>query len=352
MSGKRVLDAIALLHASKNIAAKHLDIRLAQAAIYTQTSSIFKAIRTQAPPSAGFAAASFSQSVAQAAKASAPEGIKQDHFYEKSSANDPADPAPDQDLHVTQRQAERQPLPDGTIPPRDGPVGDERGDVESFNKRPSAAGAQHPLQSGHDLEIDSANQSTIPEPTVQKPLGAQEARKAQRLSEDPIPAATADPPAEELLKDFEIEQEQDMFYQPPGTTSPVLSALPRMRVPRTENDIQGGDSHIPDGINADVYYSGSQKNTPVEPGEELSEEQLSQIFTSPRVASMLGQGKAKYAPGGVGPRKFHTSARAQQKSAEAEKKDIENLAAEMAKDIQQTPVCGGTLPTQSRELID
>lgn len=348
MSGKRVLDAIALLNASKNVAVKHFDIRLSQAAIYTQTSSIFKAIRTQTPPPFGSAAASFSQSVAQAGKASSPEGIKQDHFYERSTTNETDDPQPDGDLHVEQKQAERQPLPDGTIPPRDSPIGEGKGDAETFNERPLAGDAQHPVAAGEGLGVSSADQSTIPEPSMAKPLGSQEARQAQRASEDPIPAATADPPAEELMKEFEIEQEQDVFYQPPGTTSPVLSALPRTKVPKTENDVQAGDSHIPEGINADVYYSGRKRNGTTDAEEELTEEQLSKIFSSPKIANMLGKGKAKYAPKGVGSRQFHTSARTQQKSTEAEKKDIENLAAEMAKDVQQTEVGAAMLIFQDR----
>lgn len=348
MSGKRVLDTIAVLNASKNVAVKHFDIRLAQASVYTQTSSIFKAIRTQAPPPFASAAASFSQSVAQAARTPTPkEGIQQDHFYEKSDKNDPADPVPDGNLGVKQKQAECQPFADGTIPPRDSLSGKEAGDAETFNRRPLAAGAQHPLEGGDDLTVSSATQSTIPDPAVHKPLGSQEAREAQRMAEDQIPAATADPPTEELMKDFEIEQEQDVYYQPPGTSSPVLSALPRIRVPKIENDIQGGDSHIPEGINADVYYSGNQKPEATESNEELTEEQLSQIFSSPKVASILGKGKAKYAPAGISGRKFHTSARAQQRSAEAEKKDIENLAAEMAKDVQQSQVCVHILPGQT-----
>lgn len=348
MSGRRVLDAIALVNASKNVARKHFDIRLGQASVYTQTSSIFKAIRTQGSAPLASAAASFSHSVTQAARApSAKEGIYQDHFYERSDKNDPIDPTPDENLGVEQKPAERQPFADGTIPPRDS-FAEETGDVETISRRPLAAVAQHPLEGQEDLAVSSATGSTIPEPALHKPLTPREAREAQRMAEDQIPAVTADPPTEELMKDFEIEQEQDIYYQPPGISSPVLSALPRMRVPKIENDVQGGDSHIPEGINADVYYSGNKKARAADSDEGLTEEQLSQIFSSPRVASMLGKGKAKYAPAGVSGRKFHTSARTLQRSAEAEKKDIENLAAEMAKDVQQSQVCGDILQDQNR----
>ena len=336
MSGKRVLDAIAILNATKNIAVKHFDIRLTQASVYTQTSSIFKAIRTQAPPPFAAAAQNFSNAVATGARSRV--GIEQDHFYERSKENDARDAQPKEDLDIDQRASQRRPLPDGTIPSEDGEIGAEAGDVESFSTRPVGDGGQQPLQTGSDLGVDASNESTIPTPNIQKPLSSKDARIAQRRSEDQIPAVSADPPAEEMMADFKIEQEQDVFYQPPGTASPVLSALPRMRVPKTENDIQGGDSHIPKDINADVYYSGSNAAEAENAESEPTEEQLSQIFNSPRVANMLGKGKSKYAPGGIAGRKFHTSARTSQRNAEAEKKDIENLAAEMAKDAQQTPV--------------
>lgn len=338
MSGKRVLDAIALLKASRNVAAKHFEIRLAQASVYTQTSSIFKAVRTQAPAPFAAAAQNFSNSVATNARSR--EGIEQDHFYERPTDNEIKDGEPRENLSVDQREASRRPYPDGTIPTEDNEVGAETGDPETFSSRPVGDAQQHPVSgdSSADLKVDSSGQSSIPEPSTQKPLSSMDARKAQRMSEDQIPAASADPPTEEMMEDFKIDQEQDVFFQPPGTASPVLSALPRMRVPKIENDFQGGDSHIPKDLNADVYYSGANAEKAGNAEGELTEEELSQIFSSPRVANMLGKGKGKYAPGGVGGREFHTSARMPQRNAEAEKKEIENLAAEMAKDAQQTQV--------------
>ncbi|ETN45538.1 uncharacterized protein HMPREF1541_09370 [Cyphellophora europaea CBS 101466] len=354
MSGKRVLDAIALLNASRKVAARHFDIRLAQAAVYTQTSSIFKAVRTRAPPAFASAAANFSQSVAQKAGGlGAKEGIQQDHFYKRSKQNDPVDPAPQDDLEIEQKKAHRWPLPDGTIPPRDDLLQHEHGDPETYNTRPTAESAQNPVGGDEGLGVRSSTRSSIPGPSSQRSLSSLEAREAQRMAEDQIPARAAKPPTEELMGEFEIEQEQDVYYQPPGTTSPVLSGLPRMRVPKIENDVQAGDSHIPQNINADVYYSGNGNADAEGNDQELSEEQLSQIFSSPKVASMLGKGKAKYAPGGVAGRKFHTSARIRQRNAEAEKKDIERLAADMAKDVQQTQVRKATMssaqPYQMRE---
>jgi aarF domain-containing kinase len=357
MSGKRILDAVALLKASRNIAAKHVDIRLSQADIYTKTSSLFKAVQSQAPAPFAVAAQSFSQSVSSAAKqtdakepiphegaepgsiaSDAREGVKQDHFYKPSVRNSSLDPGPEQELEIDQQPAARRPLPDGTIPPTESPIGAETGDAQTFYKRPTAEDGQHPIEGddGH-LNIKPASESTIPDPSLPKPMSSKAARQAQRQSEDQIPAHTADPPVPEddVPPGFSVEQEQDVFYQPPDSSSPVLSALPRMRVPKIENDVQAGNTHIPEGLNADVYYSGDQD---VEKhGDEPTEEQLSQIFANPRIARMLGT-KAKYVPPGVQRKPFHTATRVFQKTSEAEKEDLKRLAADMAKDVQNTKV--------------
>ena len=376
MSGKRVLDAMALLQASRSIAAKHLNIRLSQVDIYTKTSSIFKAARTRAPPTFVAAAQSFSQSAAQPARTQNPndhipgegtaegkissasrEGVEQDHFYKRSEDNAVVDPAPQEDLEVEQRQAQRQPLPDGTLPPEDSPIGAGRGDADTVNQRPVTEGAQHPTQDGGEhLNINSSIQSTIPEPSVQKPLDSEAAMQAQRQSESQIPRKTADPPPPEfsapaiiadddVSQEFSIEQEQDIFYQPPDTTSPILSALPRMRVPKIENDVQAGNSHIPKGLNSDVYYSGNRAAETGSSGDELSEEQLAQIFSNPRVARMLGStAKGKYVPRGIQSRPFHTYPAHRQRSTKEEKDDIKQLAADMAKDVHDHDVSAQLSP--------
>lgn len=360
MSGKRILDAMALFRASRNIATKHFDIRLSQVDVYTKTSSIFKAARTRAPPVLAAAAQSFSQSVAQAAKtqdtvdhipnvgaasgtvsSASRDGVKQDHLYKRSERNAAVDPVPEQDLDITQKRAQREPLPDGTIPPRDRLVNAERGDPESFNQRPLTEEGQHPTQDdAAHLDVNASNQSTIPEPSVQKPMSSEDAMQAQRQSESQIPRRAADPPEPEddISSEFSVEQEQDIFYQPPDSTSPVLSALPRMRVPKIANDVQAGDSHIPQGLNADVYYSGNKDAETGREEDELSEEQLAQIFNSPRIARMLGNksNKGSYVPKGV--RSLHTSHVTRQKSAEADKEDLKELAADMAKDVQGSKV--------------
>lgn len=335
MSGKRILDVLALLNASRKVASKHLDIRFSQAKLYGQTSSLVKALRRNGLPVLSTAVSRFASS--QTPPKPTKEGIHQDHFYNRSEQNSSAQPPLAEDLNVEQAKATRVPLPDGTIPPEDSPIGQETGDGISFNSRPAGETAQHPVgtKGGQDLQVNASRQSTIPDSSLDSSLSPEEARKLQRLSEDQIPSKTAEPPkGEENSSEFGIEQEQDVFYQPPNSVKPVLSALPRVRVPKTENDVQAGDSHIAPGINADVYYSGSKQ---VE--SEPTEEQLSQLFHNPKHAKVLAK-KTGSPPGDVpgAKRRFHAMRVSRQKSSNGDTESIRQLAADMAKDAEKLKV--------------
>lgn len=342
MSGKRILDAIALLRVGRNVAYNHFAIRLSQAELYVKTSSLTKAFKQRYPITSSvisqqFSQASFQQqshNIPRANQADGPQvhaneepGIKQDHHYERSEHNTANTSSNGEQLQPEQAQAQRYPLPDGTIPPAGSPLGQETGDPESKYKRPMANGDLAPLEEedGKEaMDVAASGMSTIPDP-LSAPLSSEEAKIAQRQSEAQIPHAPAAPPGEE--PEMYIGQEKDVYYQPPNTTEPVLSALPRVKVPKTENDVQGGDSHIKkEGINADVYYSGAEAET-----QEPTEEQLNQLFHSPRAASLLGK-KNKYMPGGA-KKEFHISS-VMRRDAQAEKEDLTKLAQDMAKDVQ------------------
>jgi len=365
MAAKRILDAVALFNASRNVAAKHVDIRLAQVDLYSRTSSLAKAVRSRAEPNFTSAVQRFSQSsplnghspqatdiptACRTAESSPPrntdEGMKQDHFSERSGEHPVTDTVLEETLDIEQSLANGQPLPDGTIPPKDSPVGQNIGNPESYSERHVLGNEQHPQQQkrqGHsdDIGAISSNQSTITDPTATKyQLSPDAARKAQRASEWQIPAMPAGPPNSEGFRpdvasgegsEFSVEQEQDTSYQPPGSASSMLSALPQDRLPKVEWDVQGGDPHIPNGINADVFYSG-EKLKETQTNDEPSEEMLSQIFSSPKVARLLGK-REKPGPIGGAVRAFHTSTLLQQKDAVAERESLRKLAADMAEDI-------------------
>lgn len=345
MSGKRVLDAIAILRVTRNVAYKHFLTRLSQAQLYSQTSSVFKAFGRRFPVTAGRVSQFSQSSFQQAADDSIPHedkaagtqvhsrdqaGIKQDHHYERDQTVSSIDTHDSPDQQIRQAQAKRRPLPDGTIPSSSSPMGQDGGDPESDPQRSQVKHAQNPVSQSPDADLHPTEsaQSSIPIPT-HDPLSPQAARVAQRQSEDPIPSVAADPPGNE--NEFTIDQEKDVYYQPPDQAHPVLSALPRVRVPKTENDVQGGDSHLPKDINADVFYSGTKEGDAPEP----TEEQLAQLFHSPRAARALGH-KQKYVPGGK--REFHTTITRTQKSSEAEKQELQQLAQEMTKDVQENDV--------------
>lgn len=334
MLGKRIFDALALLNVSRNIALHHFDIRFSQVKIYGQSSSIVKAVRKHGLPILATSVSRFASSTSPPRPPK--EGIQQDHFYSASEQNSPAQSFPDGHLDVEQVKAQRHPLPDGTIPPQNSPIGEEKGDGMTFNKRPAGETPQHPVggNEAQELSVKSSNRSTIPNPASSEPLSPNQARKLQRQSEAQIPTKSAEPPTvDETDQEFGVEQEQDVFYQPPDSVTPVLSALPRVRVPESENDVQEGDSHIPPGLNADVYYSGSKRETADEP----SAEQLSQLFQSPRNANLFEK-KAKYAPGGVGSRPFHTMRVRRQKASDTDLESLKQLTEDMGTDAQKMNV--------------
>lgn len=340
MSGRRILDAVALLNAGRNVAAKHFDIRLSQVDLYKKTSSIGKAIRSRterAAPAVFASAQSFSSAKRQGAQPSqdtpipAQENVSNpnpskdgepmsDHQYERSTDTTVVNPG-QEDLDVEQAEAGRGPLPDGTIPPSNNPI-------KTSTANSDAKITQEPLSTVASQEVHTATTSddtTISASMIiSNGLSSDDAKILQRQSESQIPAQPAEPPES---SEFGVEQEQDVFYQPPGTTSPVLSALPRMRVPKVEWDVQGGDPHVPGGINPDVYYSGRDSAKLSE--EEPTEEMLSQLFHSSKVSRMLGA-KGKSSRGGA--RAFHSTSTRMQSSTN-EKEDIRKLAADTAKDI-------------------
>jgi aarF domain-containing kinase len=343
MPGKRLLDAAALFSASRAIAAQHLSIRLKQLDVYSKTSTLAKAVKGRTDP-AGQATVSSILRFGSNAKAASPrqtyssnsgptsenlpsrksvqnandrsrstEGLEQDHNY-RPEDNAVRDEVPSEELDITQEKAKRHPLPDGTIPTGKTTVGKAKTDTEVYNKRPAAEPVKEPLDKNGSsipsIEPESSARSSILDPTS-KSLGRSElsprdAKVLQRQSESQIPSKTADPPGDEAFKvkgapggdstELGVDQERDTFYRAPDSSSPVLSALPRVKLPKNMGNIQGGDSHIKKDVNADVFYSSDEERmanpegkqgAQQEPGEP-SEEMVNQIFHSPRVARILG----------------------------------------------------------------
>jgi aarF domain-containing kinase len=345
MTGKRLLDALAMFTASRAVASQHFGIRFQQLGVYSKTSTFVKAAKRQTDSAAQATLSSTvrldsSVNAASAKKASTStfdqkagqtrgsesvqnanalnrgaEGLQQDHHYRFEDST-VADALPNEALDVQQENAHRYPLPDGTIPTAQAAIGRVKTDREVCNQVPAAEPAKKPLeQSGSpstSLRPESSCRSSIPDPDAenseQSGPSAKDARLLQRQAESQIPSTAAEPPGQEayvvrgsLGEDgpkLGVDQERDTIYRTTGSASPVPVALPRVKLPKNVGDIQGGDSHIKGNVNADVFYSSSDRagraQTLQERGvEEPSEEMVNEIFHSPRVARILGS-KGKF----------------------------------------------------------
>lgn len=314
MSSKRILDAIAIFRASRGVASKHVGLRKKQLDKYNRTSTLAHAIKHQTDrvtltfKAASALAKRFSDvspehsaqptstdrtsapsTIPEEEKAPAHPGdarqktsLEQDHFYERSEANSAAESAPSGNITVGQREAATSPLPDGTLPLAGTPT-DARNNSPNLAEK-EAADPPHPDQ----------------------------ARRLQWQAEGQIPSRAAEPPpasssSPDVKHDggLSVSQEQDVYHTPPTSSGPVLSALPRVKLPKKSWTSQESDEHVPDeGINQDVYYlPASQGSSQIGSGKHNSKEEYSlpdkayaDLFQSSKVANMLRGGKERVSP--------------------------------------------------------
>lgn len=321
MSGKRLLDAAAILKASRAVAQKHLRYRRYQFDTYSRTSSLARAVQNQTdratltlraasalverfngPGPEYSTQASQSKVGPQDVSVPSPgstrgaptqngskQGLEQDHFYEKSEENTSTKPLSEHDLKVEQEQAKKDPLPDGSIP--------QAGANSKINARAAEAG------------IKRAQTDLSPPPDhFPSDLTADQAKKLQRQAEKQIPSEAAEPPpasssspvvskgSEKDVQELGLDQGQDVFYSPSASAGKVLSALPRVKVPKATEDVQESDPRVADEqINQDVFYSSTPKRVDaalpsaqaVSEQDGVSDDMYSEIFQSPKVVKMM-----------------------------------------------------------------
>ena len=355
MSGRRLLDAAAILKASRAVASKHLALRKHQFDAYNKTSSLARAVKDQtdritltARAASALSARLNGQGNTYSTQSSQPrttsqvapvpsqssvdgtpvkdtnkKSLEQDHFYERSERNTTAQPVPDSHIEVEQEQSKEQPLPDGSIPPAgasfDKHVVRTEKTIDGSQNDSLTEPVQRPAGERDDEQL-SANRSS-PEArekssTIVKgspALTADQATRLQRNAEHQIPSQAAEPPSVRSLtaespgvvdvQTRSIGKDQDVFHSRPKSSETVLSALPRVKVPRATGDAQESDPRVPDEhINQDVFYSSTgQGGSTAIPStqaipeqEEPSDDMYSEIFQSPRVAKSL---KGKPRPG-------------------------------------------------------
>lgn len=207
MAGRRLVDVAKLFNASKSVAQKHIALRSHQLDVYSQTSSLAKAVKHQTDRVTLTAAAAialsrrFNEEAPAYAKAAADratgaqsagvprgeaqstdiprkettqqtahvdsahveQGLEQDHHYARSAQNTAAAPPPQGELHVEQDEAQRRPLPDGTIPSGGLTLDQGEKGQDTFSKRSVSEAPKEPL--GNDgLQPVESTKSTIPVP--------------------------------------------------------------------------------------------------------------------------------------------------------------------------------------------
>ena len=320
MFGRRLLDAAALLKASRAVASKHLIYRRHQLDTYNRTSTLARVVKLQTGRvklnlrAASALAERFSgQSHEHSTKASQSktpnvpssasvegphtesgkrQGLEQDHIYRRSKENTTAKPLQDNELNIKQEQTEERPLKDGSILRAGASLGVN---AESFEATSKGRARTNSTQANdHSLTADQV-------------------KELQRESERQIPSQAADPPPTSLSNPIVSEaskndvpqlcanQDQDVFYTPSPNTTKVLSGVPRIKIPKATGNSQEGDPHVHDEqLNQDVFYSSTSQGRDVAlpsaqavpEQDEIPEDMYSEIFQSPKVAKMMkGQPK-------------------------------------------------------------
>lgn len=329
MAGRRLLDAAKLFNATRAVAKQHIALRSHQFDIYTKTSTLARAVKNQTDRVTVTARAAIALSqrfnesppVYTRSEATSADddhiprtstvrgddgpieqksGLEQDHHYNRSEHNAVHQPPPVGELHLHQKQSDRRPLPDGTIPTAEADLRSWPEKADTFSERPRSEPAKAPLArdtatSTEGIRPVSSSESTIPTPGGRDHLLADEARKLQREAESQIPGRSADSEG-----NLTADPNSDVFQFRSGKTSRELSSLPRVKIPKIAETVQGGKEGVDTGaINADVYYSAERpsqhdpvpKQQAIPEQEEVPEGINLDVFHSPRVARILGARK-------------------------------------------------------------
>ena len=304
MSGRRLLDIAAIYRASRDVAAKHSALRKGQLEVYSRLSSIPRAVRSQT--------SRFTETFKAASALS--QRLSESNAHPPAEASSPT--------YSGEAKTEAAPPADKTPIPQ-----------QSVNGVSGESTESKDLGSSDGLASDRA-------------------RKLQRQAEAQIPSKTAEPPSgspnkpsetgEEALR---VDQEQDVFYDRPNKIGQTLSALPRVRLPKTSTDEQGESETLSNKhLNPDVFYSSNTSKARDEPltDEQLSEKTYAGLFQSHKVADLLrGRANSHRSPNGMlnstdaMPLKDQSKPPRQEpvaKPVSANDEDIDQLAGDIARD--------------------
>ena len=329
MTGRRLLDVAAIFKASRGVAAKHVALRQHQLDVYSKTSSLAKAIKSQTDrvtltvKAASDLAERFSgpgpdhstqagqserspqdPTGSQDAASSVNKSSGKNHAYKALDQDSPAELPPYSSLATKQEKATRYPLTDGSTLPVD-PVEIAKRDEGSYSELPQKSFAKAPLADRREptdegLPLTSSGRTSSPNSVMGKASAASEKdRSLERQAEKQFPSQAGErsPAAHSEESGLQADRDLDVFYTPSLPDEQVVSALPRVKLPKNTEDAQNSDEHVPDAkLNQDVFYSASSKSEEqtlpqaqaVPEQDALSDEAYTELFHSPRVARMLG----------------------------------------------------------------
>lgn len=314
MSGKRLLDSLALLKASSAVVSKHIALRRQQVNVYERTSSIARVFKNQTEWDSsivkGIPGNAFTREISQTdvdaniTPLENKSGLDKDRNYEKPETNTNAQLFPIGELIVQREKGKSQFLRDGALPPikliKNGSGVHYR--TSSDLSRPGLGqGASISIDEGikKALQLASPVRDVIPVPGIQSALlNPDGGRDLQKHTEKDIPSnfAEVQPVSSQVL--------QDVFYTSTQKTSQVSSSLPSVKLPMsTEDTTEVNGPFFSNLLNQDVSYSSVIKKTnetPIPEGQAVPEQQqpsdeiFSDMFHGPRVAKIL-KGESKRA---------------------------------------------------------
>ena len=315
MAGRRLVDVAKLFTASKAIAAKHIALRSQQLDVYTRTSSLAKAVKSQTDRVTLTA-----QAAIALAKRVNEEGParRSDYEYQSRSREGTAESPAKNELNVRQKEAEHGPLPDGTIASDGVGLGRDGVNEDTFSERSTQVPPKKPLEEdpsgtqqgvGGGIRPVASQASTIPNPFHRPHLSPDAARNLQRQYEKQIPASEEviqPPPPTEKEASLTDGHDRDVFYVRSKEEPPEPSSLPRRKIPKHTENEQPSVVQIGDGkLNQDVFYATPKptEESTVEPipstiavpeQEQVPEGINTDVFRTKRVAKLLGADR--YAP--------------------------------------------------------
>jgi aarF domain-containing kinase len=252
MAGKRLLDLAALFNATRGVVQKNIALTSRQVDVYNRTSTLARAVRSQ------------TDRVTETAKAAS---------FLASRLNESA-PTWASESRDDKRSNDEESVPRGTV---------------------------HSTEPGLSLDNDgplttSSSVSSIRTP-IESPLSSNAARILQRQFERQIPSQTADAAGDPIIDPLDEGHDADSFYQKSGHTSPALSSLPRVKIPKHPSSSQGSNVlSAAKQINSDSFYNNVElreveQNSSlggVPEQEKFPEGVNMDIFHSRRVATLLG----------------------------------------------------------------